>query len=118
MHPTDIETTAFCTHQGLFEFTIMPFGLTNAPAMFQALMNEILAPYNQKFVLVFFDDILIYSFTWAEHLQHVKMVFMLLRQHHLFSSNPNVHLGVHQYLTSGILFRWMVWLWILTRSRR
>jgi hypothetical protein len=78
MHQADIEKTAFCTHQGHFKFTIMPFGQMNAPATFQALMIDILAPYTQKFVLVLFDDILIYSSTWAEHLQLVKMVFQLL----------------------------------------
>jgi hypothetical protein len=62
----------------------MSFGLTNAPATFQSLMNELLKAYIRKFVLVFFDDILIYSSTWAEHLQHVKMVFQLMRAHHLF----------------------------------
>jgi hypothetical protein len=93
MHPADIEKTAFCTHQGHFEFTIMPFGLMNAPATFQALMNEILSPYTQKFVLVFFDDILIYSSTWTEHLQHVKMVFELMRQHHLFLKQSKCAFG-------------------------
>jgi hypothetical protein len=93
MHPDDIEKTAFYTHQGHFEFTVMLFVLTNAPAMFQALMNEILAPYIRKFVLVFFDDILIYGSTWAKHLQHVKMVFELLCWHHLFLKQSKFAFG-------------------------
>jgi hypothetical protein len=84
MHPADIEKVTFYTHQGHFEFTIMPFGLTNAPTTFQALMNKILASYIWKFILVFFDDILIYSSTWVEHLQHVKVIFKLMRVHHFF----------------------------------
>jgi hypothetical protein len=84
MHPTDIEKTAFRTHQGHFEFIVMPFGLTNAPATFQALMNDVLSDYIRRFVLVFFDDILIYSSTWAKHLQHVNMVFDTIRLNQLF----------------------------------
>jgi diadenosine tetraphosphatase ApaH/serine/threonine PP2A family protein phosphatase len=84
MHPEDIEKLAFRTHQGLFEFTVMPFGLTNTPATFQSLMNVILQPYIRKFILVFFDDILIYSLTWAEHMQHVKLVFEQRRAHRLY----------------------------------
>jgi hypothetical protein len=61
MHTDDIMKTMFQTHQGLFEFLIMPFGLTNMSATIQAFMNEVLQPYLCYFILVFFDDILVYS---------------------------------------------------------
>jgi hypothetical protein len=75
MHPDDMEKTSFRTHQGLFEFLVMLFGLCNAPATFQAIMNEVLHPFLQWLVLVFFDDILIYSSSWSEHLRHARLVF-------------------------------------------
>jgi hypothetical protein len=93
MHPDDIAKMAFRTHQGYFEFTVMPFSLTNASATFQSLMNELLQAYIRRFVLVFFDDILIYSSTWAEHLQHVKMVFQLMRAHRLFIKHSKCVFG-------------------------
>jgi hypothetical protein len=68
MHPDDIENMTFCTHHSHFEFTVMSFGLTNMSATFQSLMNNVLRDFIHRFVLVFFDDILIYSSTWAEHL--------------------------------------------------
>uniref|UniRef100_A0A0A9GB41 Reverse transcriptase domain-containing protein n=1 Tax=Arundo donax TaxID=35708 RepID=A0A0A9GB41_ARUDO len=76
----DIAKTTFQTHNCHFEYKVMPYGLIEAPATFQRVMNVCLAPLLIKCVVVFIDDILIYSKTWEEHLEH-KLVFDLLRQH-------------------------------------
>ena len=94
MRPGDVHKTAFRTHEGLYEFLVMPFGLCNAPATFQALMNDVLRPFLRQFFLVFFDDILIYNKTWADHLRHLCAVLSMLRQHHLFVKRANCAFGV------------------------
>ncbi|MCI11098.1 enzymatic polyprotein, partial [Trifolium medium] len=83
MTSQDIHKTAFRTHQGHYEFLVMPFGLCNAPSTFQATMNLVFEPYLRHFVIVFFDDILVYSPTLDEHIQHLDLVFQCLLTHEL-----------------------------------
>ena len=82
---TNIPKATFRTHYGHFEFTVMPCGLTNALAAFMDLMHRIFQPYLDQFVVVFMDDILIYSQSEWEHEYHLKIVLQLLRDHQLYA---------------------------------
>ena len=80
MNESDKEKTAFITHKGLYEFNVMPFGLCNAPGTFQRLMNYVLQEFLGKFVAVYLDDIIIYSKTFEQHIDHIGQVFRALRK--------------------------------------
>ena len=97
----DVYKTALNTHLGHFEFKGLGFGLCNAPATFQSLMTQILRPYLRKFVVVFLDDILIFSSNWQEHLQHVKLVLQALWEHQLYCKLPKCLFGAVETLYLG-----------------
>ena len=83
----------------------MPFGLTNAPTTFQSLMNDLFRPYLRQFVLVFFDDILVYSKSWEDHLTHLQIFLQILSTNSLFAKESKCRFGVSQvdYLGHVIL---------------
>jgi hypothetical protein len=85
IRPEDIPKTAFSTRYGLFEYLIMSFGLTNAPAHFMYLMNSVFMPELDKFIVVFIDDILVYSQNKEEHAEHLRIVLTQLRDHQLYA---------------------------------
>ncbi|GJX07167.1 putative reverse transcriptase domain-containing protein [Tanacetum coccineum] len=85
VHEADIPKTAFRTCYGYFKFMVMPFGLTHAPAVFIDLMNRVCKPYLDKFVIVFIDDILIYSKSKEKHKVHLKLILELLRNEKLYA---------------------------------
>ena len=89
----DVEKTAFRTRYGHYEYTVLPFGLTNAPATFMGLMNEVFRPLLDKSVVVYLDDILIYSRTWDEHKRHIAEVLERLRENKLYAKLSKCEFG-------------------------
>jgi hypothetical protein len=101
IRPSDIPKTAFITKYGLYEFTVMSFGLTNAPAFFMNLMNSVFMDYLDKFVVVFIDNILIYSQSEAEQADHLRMVLQRLREHQLYAKLSKCEFWISEVLFMG-----------------
>lgn len=101
MEDFDVEKTAFRTHKGHYDFLVMLFGLTNAPTTFQSLMNQVFRPFLCRCVLVFFDDILVYSPDEDTHAKHLAMVLNVLCDDQLFANGKKcLHSISHQLLGS------------------
>ena len=82
---TNIPKTAFRTRYGHFEFTVMLFGFTNAPVAFMDLMHRVFQPYLDQFIMVFVDDIMVYSQSKGDHENHLRVVLQLFRDHQLYT---------------------------------
>jgi hypothetical protein len=103
MKEGDIPKNSFRTHEGHYEFLVMAFGLCNAPSTFQSLMNHVFHSFLHHFVLVFFDDILIYRKTWTYHLAHIYRVLHLLSQHQPFLKQSKCSFGASKVKYLGHL---------------
>jgi hypothetical protein len=99
IRPLDIPKTTFITKYGLYEYIVMSFGLTNAPAFFMYLMTSVFMDYLNKFIVVFIDDIIIYSWNEEEHEEHLKMVLQRLCVHQLYAK-----LSKYEFWISEVLF--------------
>ena len=99
----DIEKITFRCHYGHFEFLVMPFGLTNAPTTFQSCMNQVFRQQLRRFVLIFFDDILVFSKTWEENLQHLEMVLSTLEKESLYAKESKCEFGMIELYLGHII---------------
>ena len=104
--------TAFRTRYGHYEFLVMPFGLTNAPAAFMDLMNRVFHPYLNQFVIVFIDDILVYSKSVEEHALHLQIVLQTLKDRQLYAKFFKCKFWLNEVMFLGHVFQGMAFLWI------
>jgi hypothetical protein len=113
----DIPETTFVSRYGLFEFTVMSFGLTNAPAYFMYMMNKVFVEYRDKFVMVFIDDILVYSRAEEEHEGHLHLVLHKLRDHKLYAKLSKCEFWLKQVAFLGHVISKGGYLWIQARFK-
>lgn len=97
----DIEKTAFRTHHGYYKFSIMSFGLSNAPSTFQATMNHLFQDLLRKYVVVFFDDILVYNTSREIHLKHLESILELLSQNSFYIRETKCSFGIPSLIYLG-----------------
>jgi hypothetical protein len=97
----DIPKTISWCHYGHYEFLVMPFGLTNAPVTFQSCMNHIFKKQSRKFLLIFFDDLLIYSQTWEEHLVHLEEILSIMEEQSFYAKESKCDFGMKKILYFG-----------------
>jgi hypothetical protein len=98
---SDIPKIAFITRYRLYEYTVMSFGLTNAPTYFMYLMNKVFMEYLDKFIVVFIDDVLVYSRNEEEHMEHLHLVLQKLREHQLYPKLSKCEFWLKQFSLLG-----------------
>jgi len=112
---SDIPKTTFTTGYGLYEYSVMSFGLTNAPTYFMYMMNKVFMEYLDKFVVVFIDDILVFSKTKEEHAEHLRLVLQKLREHKLYAKRRKCEFLLEEVFFLAMLSLMVVLRWILVR---